>query len=59
MLTLLEDEEGAERVEGLLREAENEVLLPLLVLLETYYITVQEQSEAVADGGTRCLSSSP
>jgi len=47
ILTLLEDEEGAERVEALLREGQ--VLLPFLVLLETYYITLQERSEAVAD----------
>ena len=48
VLTLLEDEEGAERVERLLRDAESEVLLPFLALLETYYITFQEQSEATA-----------
>jgi predicted nucleic acid-binding protein len=47
VLTLLEDEEGAERVETLLRN--EEILLPFLVLLETYYITLQEQSEDVAD----------
>jgi len=47
ILTLLEDEEGAERVEALLREGQ--VFLPFLVLLETYYITLQERSEAVAD----------
>ena len=47
ILTLLEDEEGAERVETLLRN--EEILLPFLVLLETYYITLQEQSEAIAD----------
>ena len=47
ILTVLEDEEGAERVEALLREGQ--VFLPFLVLLETYYITLQERSEAVAD----------
>lgn len=47
ILTLLEDEEGAQRVESLLRR--EEVLLPFLALLETYYITLQEQSEDVAD----------
>lgn len=47
ILTLLEDEEGAERVEALLREGQ--VLLPFLILLETYYITLQERSELVAD----------
>jgi hypothetical protein len=38
ILTLLEDEEGAERVEILLRQ--EQILLPYLVLLETYYITL-------------------
>jgi predicted nucleic acid-binding protein len=47
ILTLLEDEDGAQRVESLLRR--EEVLLPFLTLLETYYITLQEQSEDVAD----------
>jgi predicted nucleic acid-binding protein len=47
ILTLLEDEEGAQRVESLLRR--EEMLLPFLTLLETYYITLQEQSEDVAD----------
>jgi ribonuclease VapC len=47
ILTLLEDEEGAQRVESLLRR--EEVLLPFLALLETYYITLQEQSEDMAD----------
>jgi predicted nucleic acid-binding protein len=47
ILTLLEDEEGAQRIESLLRR--EEILLPFLALLETYYITLQEQSEDVAD----------
>ena len=47
ILTLLEDEEGAQRVETLLRR--EEVLFPFLALLETYYITLQEQTEDVAD----------
>ena len=47
MLTFLEDENGAERVERLLRQ--EQVLLPFLALLETYYITLQEQTEDVAD----------
>lgn len=47
VLTLLEDEDGAERVETLLRQ--EQVLLPFLVLLETYYISLQERSEAIAD----------
>ncbi len=47
VLTLLEDEEGAERVETLLRN--EQILLPFLVLLETYYITLQAHTEDVAD----------
>ena len=47
VLTLLEDEEGAERVETLLRN--EEIVLSFLVLLETYTITLQEQTEDIAD----------
>lgn len=47
IMTLLEDEEGAARVEDILRH--EEVLLPFLTLLETYYITLQEQPMDVAD----------
>jgi predicted nucleic acid-binding protein len=43
----MEDEEGAERVEEILREGE--VLIPFPVLLEVYYITLRERSEQVAD----------
>lgn len=47
VMVFLEDEEGAQRVETLLRI--EEVFLPFLALLETYYITLQEQPEDVAD----------
>ncbi|HRO25079.1 MAG TPA: PIN domain-containing protein, partial [Promineifilum sp.] len=47
IMTFLEDEEGAARVEDILRR--EEVLLPFLALLETYYITLQEQPMDVAD----------
>lgn len=47
VMAFLEDEEGAQRVETLLRI--EEVFLPFLALLETYYITLQEQPEDVAD----------
>lgn len=47
ILTLLEDEDGAQRVETLLRQ--EDILLPFVVLLETYYVTLQEQTEDVAD----------
>ena len=47
IFTLLEDEEGAERVEELLR-SEN-IILPFVVLIEVYYISLQRHSEEVAD----------
>jgi predicted nucleic acid-binding protein len=47
IFTFLEDEVGAEHVESLLRQ--EEIILPYLVLLETCYITLQEQPEDVAD----------
>jgi uncharacterized protein len=40
VLTLIEDEAGADRVENLLRH--EHVLMPFLVGLEVYYITAQE-----------------
>lgn len=47
ILALMENEAGAERVEEILRTGE--VLIPFPVLLEAYYISLQERSEAVAD----------
>ena len=47
LLTLIEDEAGAERVEHLLTHSQ--VLLPYLVLLEAYYVTQQERGPAEAD----------
>jgi predicted nucleic acid-binding protein len=47
LLALIEDEAGADRVEQVLQRGE--VWLPWLVLLETSYITRQEQGEAEAD----------
>jgi predicted nucleic acid-binding protein len=47
ILALMEDEDGADRVEEILREGE--AILPFPVLLETYYISLQEVSESVAD----------
>lgn len=47
LLTLIEDEAGADRVEQVLHQGE--VWLPWLVLLETSYITRQERGEAEAD----------
>ena len=45
LLTLIEDEAGANRVEAVLRE--EKILLPWVVLLEVYYISLQEQGDAM------------
>lgn len=47
LLSFIEDEAGAERVEQALKQTTT--LLPWLVLLETYYITLQEEGQAEAD----------
>jgi len=47
LLTLIEDESGAERVEQVLMG--EEVRLPWLVLLEAYYISLQERGQTEAD----------
>ena len=47
LLTLLEDEAGADRVETVLRQ--ERVFLPWLTLLEAYYVTYQERGQAEAD----------
>ncbi len=47
ILTLMEDEDGADRVEEILHQGQ--VLLPFPVLLETYYISLQERGEPIAD----------
>ena len=47
VLTLIEDEDGADRIEALLRS--EEVVLPFMVLLEMHYITRRERGEAEAD----------
>lgn len=47
LLTLIEDEPGSDRVEEVLKAAS--ILLPWPVLMETYYITLQEKGRAEAD----------
>ena len=47
LLTLIEDEAGAERVEQVLRE--EETILPWMALLEIHYVTRQEKGEEEAD----------
>lgn len=57
LFAFMEDEAGADRVEEILRVGE--VILPFSVLLEVYYITLQEQSEQVADERYALLRSLP
>ena len=47
LLAFMEDEEGADEVENILRGGR--VLLPFIVLLEVYYITLREKGEDVAE----------
>lgn len=47
LLTLLEDEEGANEVESILKN--KPCILPFLVLLEVYYVTLREKGETVAN----------
>jgi predicted nucleic acid-binding protein len=47
LLTFIEDEPGSDRVEEVLKGAS--ILLPWPVLMETYYITLQEKGCAEAD----------
>jgi predicted nucleic acid-binding protein len=46
-MALIENEEGADRVETILRQ--EQALLPFIVGLETYYVTLQERSEDEAE----------
>ena len=46
-LAFLKDEEGADRVEELLRK--ERIILPFMVLLELYYITFRERGAEIAD----------
>ncbi len=47
LLTFIEDEPGSDRVEEVLKGAA--ILLPWPVLMEIYYITLQEKGRAEAD----------
>jgi predicted nucleic acid-binding protein len=47
LLSFIEDEPGSDRVEEVLKGAS--ILLPWPVLMETYYITLQEKGRAEAD----------
>ena len=50
LLTLIDDEPGADRVEQLLRN--HPVILPFVVLIEIFYVSLQEQGEEEANA--RC-----
>ena len=47
LFTFIEDEDGADRVEQALNQ--ETTLVPWTVLLETYYITLQEEGQSEAD----------
>ena len=47
VLAFMEDEEGADEVEKILRS--EQVIFPFVVLLEVYYITLREKGEEVAE----------
>ena len=47
LITLIEKEPGMEQVRALL--GKRTILLPFVTLMETYYITLQEQGQAIAD----------
>lgn len=47
ILTLLEDEKGAARVEGLL--SSEHVVIPFIVYLEVFYISIRERGEEIAE----------
>ena len=47
LLTLMEEEDGTDRVEAILRQGQ--LVIPFAVLLEIYYISLREHTEATAD----------
>jgi len=56
LFALLEDEPGAERVEEVL--STQSTVLPFLVVMEVYYVTLQEQGLAEADARYAALLAS-
>ena len=57
VLTLIEDEDGADRVQQLLTQ--DQVLIPWSALMEVYYITLQERGQAEADQRYALIKSLP
>jgi len=47
LLAFMEDEEGADEIDSILRTGR--IVLPFVVLLEVYYITLREKGEEVAE----------
>ncbi len=47
LLTLIEDESGADRVKEIFRR--DQVILPWVALMEVYYMTLQEQGQQEAE----------
>jgi predicted nucleic acid-binding protein len=47
LLTLIEDEDGAGRVERILKRSNT--FIPFIALMEVYYISLQESDQATAD----------
>jgi len=47
LLAFMEDEEGADEIDSILRTGR--IVLPFVVLLEVYYITLRERGEEVAE----------
>ena len=57
VLALIESEGGADRVEHLLRH--EQPLIPFVVMLEVYYLSLQSRGQAVADERHSMLKSMP
>lgn len=47
LLTLLEDEDGSDEVQHILKN--EEVTIPFIVLLEVYYISLRKKGQRIAD----------
>jgi predicted nucleic acid-binding protein len=57
LLTLIEDEAGADRVEEVLKR--HRAVLPWVVLMEVYYVTKQEQGQTEADRRHTLIKQTP
>ena len=57
ILTLMEDEPGADQVEKILRT--NKIILPAVVLLEVYYVSIKHRTVEIAQRRYAMLKSLP